>query len=90
VELKLPQVSLPDGPLREIPDQRYHEEEAISFYAGASYLYKHGIYDALSTEEMRRYMKAGQRLARAGAAREARPVAHSKVLPSKESRSFGS
>ena len=43
-----------------VVDNNYSSMEAISFYQGASYLYEHGLYKALTPEEFARYSKAGQ------------------------------
>jgi phosphoglycerol transferase MdoB-like AlkP superfamily enzyme len=41
-------------------DTAYGTMEAISFYQGANYLYEHGLYRALSTEEFTRYTHLGE------------------------------
>ena len=40
------------------------EEETISYYEVARYLYTHGLYKALSTDEFRLYMDMGRSLAK--------------------------
>ena len=37
--------------------------EAISFYQGASYLYEHGLYRALSDEEFAHFTRLGEETA---------------------------
>jgi hypothetical protein len=46
-----------------IAESGYGTMEAISFYQGASYLYKHGRYRSLSAEEFKRYTHLGEELA---------------------------
>lgn len=41
-------------------DSAYGSAEAISYYQGASYLYKHGLYRALTAEEFARYAQMGE------------------------------
>ncbi|MFZ5494610.1 MAG: LTA synthase family protein [Verrucomicrobiota bacterium] len=41
-------------------DSNYGRQEAISYYQAASYLYKHGLYRALSPEEYTRYTHSGE------------------------------
>ena len=43
-----------------VVDNNYSSMEAISFYQGASYLYEHGLYRALTPEEFTRYTQAGE------------------------------
>jgi phosphoglycerol transferase MdoB-like AlkP superfamily enzyme len=46
-----------------IANSAYGEQEAISFYAGASHLYERGLYRALTDEEFARYSLLGEKLA---------------------------
>jgi phosphoglycerol transferase MdoB-like AlkP superfamily enzyme len=41
-------------------DSAYGSFEAISYYQEASYLYKHGLYRALTAEEFARYTQMGE------------------------------
>ncbi len=43
-----------------VADSSYSSMEAISFYQGASYLYEHNLYRALSAEEFTKYSHLGE------------------------------
>jgi phosphoglycerol transferase MdoB-like AlkP superfamily enzyme len=43
-----------------VADSTYSSLEAISFYQGASYLYEHNLYKALTTDEFVRYSQLGE------------------------------
>lgn len=49
-----------NGTLTPVADNDYSSLEAISFYQGASYLYKHDRYRALTSEEYARYTQLGE------------------------------
>ena len=48
-----------DGGLTEVALDEYSSQETISFYQTASYLYREGLYDALTPEEFERYTRLG-------------------------------
>jgi phosphoglycerol transferase MdoB-like AlkP superfamily enzyme len=56
---------LGSGALAPMPDDPHEREEAIGFYQTASYLYAHGLYQALTPEEFQRYADEGARAATA-------------------------
>jgi hypothetical protein len=45
-----------------VADRNTSSLETISFYQGASYLYEHGLYRALSPDEFTRYTQLGEGL----------------------------
>ncbi len=49
--------------MKQAPLDKEMEEETISYYQVASYLYKHGLYNALSVGEVAAYMQQGRALA---------------------------
>jgi len=46
--------------MKHIPLDKEMEEETISYYQVASYLYKHGLYNALTADEFAAYMQQGR------------------------------
>lgn len=62
--------------LTPIPHSQYGEDETISFYAGASYLYRNDAYKALTPEEVRHYTELGEQLAAKSAIKPVTIAAH--------------
>jgi len=52
------------GKMNRTPLEKESDEETISYYEVASYLYTHGLYKALSADEFRLYMNMGRTLAK--------------------------
>jgi hypothetical protein len=49
--------------MKSAPLKAEYNEETISYYQIASYLYKHGLYSALTNDEFIAYMRQGRILA---------------------------
>lgn len=48
--------------MNHVPFDKEMEEETISYYQVANYLYKHGLYNALTADEFTAYMQQGRAL----------------------------
>lgn len=59
--------------LTPAPEDKDSRDEAIGFYQTASYLYEHGLYQALTPEEFQRYADEGKRATATVAARPVPP-----------------
>jgi len=59
------QYELGSATMTPVADSAYGSLEAISFYQGASYLYEHNLYRALTDEEFARYTVVGEQKATA-------------------------